>query len=258
MDQFVETQANEGIATITLSRAEKRNSLNSVMVEQLHAAIEAAEADPGVRVVVLTGAGSAFCAGADLAYLEEINANSPMENLADSDTLMRMMRAYRLCSKPTIARLNGHAIAGGCGLALTCDIIVASDEARLGFTETRIGFVPAIVMTMLMGRVGPGRARELLMRGNLLPAIEAERIGMINYAVRPELLDSAVAEIAGDLAHRCSQESLRLTKRLMDEILPLDVSEAMERGVLFNAISRTTDDFRAGINSFLNKETPRW
>jgi methylglutaconyl-CoA hydratase len=258
MEQYVETQVTDSIAMIRLSRPEKRNALGPVMVAQLHEALLSAERDPTVRVIVLTGAGSAFCAGADLAYLEQINANSPLENEADSRSLMYMMRDFRYCAKPTVARLNGHAIAGGCGLALTCDIIVASDEARLGFTETRIGFVPAIVMKLLMDRVGPGRARELLLRGHLLPAIEAERIGMINHAVRPEQLDALTAEITSDLAQRCSPESLRLTKRLIDEVMPLDPREAMERGVIYNTISRTTPDFKKGINSFLGKETPRW
>lgn len=258
MAAFVDIQRDGAIATVAINRPEKHNALNAEVVRELHDAFLALEEDDAVRVIVLTGRGSVFCAGADLAYLESINDNSVLKNAEDSRALMRMMHAIRTCSKPSIARLNGHAIAGGCGLALTCDILVAIEDAKLGFTEVRIGFVAAIVMKLLMERVGTGRAREMLIRGNLIDARQALDHGMVNYAVSAERLDETVAMIAREIASSTSTEAVAMTKQLMLDVAARNLDDAMDFATWQNAVSRATGDFRKGIGSFLRKEKPKW
>ncbi len=251
-------QTSDHVCTITLNRPDRRNALNGALVEELHRALHASAEDANVRVLVLTGAGDAFCAGADLEYLLEISTNSPLENAADSQALMEMLLALKSFPKPTIAMVHGPAIAGGCGLMLTCDIIVADDEAKLGFSEVRIGFVPAIVTKLLTDRIGSGNARELLLRGHIIDADVAQDIGMINYVVGVDELDSMVAQLAREIVTKTSPQAVRLTKRLLADIEPLAIEEAMRHAASFNAIARTTDDFRKGIESFLNKQKPDW
>lgn len=256
--QVIAVRDRDSIRTVTLNRPEKRNAMNDALVRELHQVILETETDEAVRCVVLTGDGAAFCAGADLAYLQKIAAYSPRQNETDSRALMEMLWAWTSCAKPTIARVNGHAIAGGCGLMLTCDIAVAVEQAKFGFTEVRIGFVPAIVMNLLRRRVGTGRAAELLMRGRLIDSAEAAAIGMIHRAVPADELDSAVAEIASDFVEHASPTSLRLTKQLLMETEPMSLREAMTHSVRFNAISRTTPDFKRGVQAFLDKRKISW
>jgi methylglutaconyl-CoA hydratase len=258
MKEFIEVRTNRTIRTITLNRPEKRNALHAGLVKELHEALLQAGRDTQLRVLVLTGAGEAFCAGADLSYLEEISSNSVSENREDSERLMDMMLALRTHPLPVIARLNGHAIAGGCGLALACDIVVAAESAQLGFPEVRIGFVPAIVGRLLTDRVGIGRARELLIRGNLLSAVEAQAHGMVNHVVSPEQLDDTVYGIAGEIATQTSPQAVAMTRQLLLDIAPRELEDAMRYGADFNALSRATEDFRTGIRAFLEKKRPEW
>ncbi len=256
--QFIAVQDRDSIRTVTLSRPEKRNALNDALVRELHQVILETEDDDTIRCVVLTGEGSAFCAGADLGYLQRIAAFSPQENESDSRALMEMLWAWTSCAKPTIARVNGHAIAGGCGLMLACDFAVAVNQAKFGFTEVRIGFVPAIVMNLLRRRIGTGRATELLLRGRLIESAEAAAIGLIHRPVPGDELDAAVQEIANDFVERTSPTSLRLTKELLLETEGMALREAMIHSVRFNAVSRTTPDFRRGIQAFLDKRKISW
>jgi methylglutaconyl-CoA hydratase len=258
MPKYVEIQQSGRVRTITINRPDKRNALNAEVVMEMKDAFDAAEIDDDVRVIVLTGSGTVFCAGADLAYLQKINANSVLENAEDSEALMRMMYAIRGSRKPTIARINGHAIAGGCGLALTCDILVAVENATFGFTEVRIGFVPAIIMKLVMERVQPGRARELLIRGNLINARQAMEYGILNQVVSMEQLDETVYGIANEIASETSPQAVAMTKQLLLDVADRDVHDAMLFAARQNAVSRETDDFRKGIGSFLKKEKPRW
>lgn len=258
MDDSVLVERRGAVALLTLNRPERRNALNPELAAALRAAVEAAAADPAVRVLELTGAGAVFCAGADLAHLERLAANSPAGNEADSRALMEMFAAVRFCPKPVVARVNGHAIAGGCGLVLCCDVAVASTEARLGFTEVRIGFVPAIVMRLAVDRAGAGHARELLLRGRLVDAAEALRLGLVHHLAAPDELNALADGIADELATQCSPEALACTKRLLDDTAGLSLREAFERGVTVNATSRATRDFREGVRSFLEKRPPVW
>lgn len=258
MAALVDMQREGAVATIAISRAEKRNALNAQVVAELDAAFQDAENAEDVRVIVLTGRGPAFCAGADLAYLQSINEFSVLENAGDSEQLMRMMYRIRSCHKPTIARINGHAIAGGCGLALTCDILVAVEDAKFGFTEVRIGFVPAIVMKLLMERIGMGHAREMMLRGHLIDAQQALALGLLNHVVSEERLDDTVNMIAEEIATKTSPQAIAMTKQLMLDVAPRGLYDAMHFAARQNVISRATDDFRKGIGSFLNKEKPDW
>lgn len=258
MPNYIDIEDHHRIRTIALNRPDKRNALNAEVVAELQQAFDAAEADGNVRVIVLTGRGAVFCAGADLAYLRDISENSVLENVEDSRALMRLMHAIRMSTKPTIARVNGHAIAGGCGLALTCDIVVAVEDAKLGFTEVRIGFVPAIVMKLLMERCGMGTARELLIRGNLVDATRAKELGMVSHVVSAERLDDTVRHIAQEIATETSPQAVAMTKQLMHAVANRDVTDAMSLAAWQNAISRATPDFRKGIASFLDKSKPNW
>lgn len=246
------------VHTITLTRPDKRNALNAEVVSDLHRAFRDAAADDDVRVVVLTGEGPAFCAGADLEYLMTISSNTPLENAMDSSALMAMLHAVRTCPKPVIAKVHGPALAGGCGLALACDIVVADEVARFGFTEVRIGFVPAVVMRLVIERVGMGNARELLLRGNVIDADTAQQMGMINYVVGEEELGEMTFRLATEIAMSTAPEAVRLTKQLFLEIEPLSLDEAMRHASVFNALARTSGDFRTGVTSFLNKTKPQW
>lgn len=258
MPQYLDIEDHHRIRTIAINRPDKRNALNAEVVAELQEAFDAAESDPAVRVIVLTGRGGVFCAGADLGYLQRINNNTVMENAEDSRALMRLMYAIRTGTKATIARVNGHAIAGGCGLALTCDILVTVEDAKFGFTEVRIGFVPAIVMKLLMERCGMGVARELLIRGNLVDATLAKEYGMVNHVVSEERLDETVNHIAREIATETSPQAVAMTKQLMREVSSRDIADAMSLASWQNAISRATPDFRTGIDSFLNKSKPNW
>lgn len=245
-------------ATLTLNRPEKRNALNGRLVVALEEALAETAEDPDVRVVVLTGAGKAFSAGADLAALEVLQRATPMENRADSEALARLFKRLYLHPKPVIAKINGHAIAGGCGLAAACDFALAAEEARLGFTEVRIGFVPAIVAAFVVRKLGETAARDLLLRGRLVAAEEAVTLGLIHQVVPAERLDQAVEALAQELARETSASAVALTKRVLADVRGMGLDEGLAYAAQVNAFARSTADCQAGIRAFLAKEPPPW
>jgi methylglutaconyl-CoA hydratase len=246
------------ILTLTLHRPDKRNALSADLVAALRDALGDAEADAGVRVVVLTGAGKAFSAGADLAALEALQTASAEDNLADSRHLADLFTAIYRHPKPIVAKVNGHAIAGGCGLAAVCDFSLVASHARLGFTEVRIGFVPAIVSVFVLRKLGEAAARDLMLRGGLISADEAAAAGLVTRAVPADDLDDAVDALAHELATETSATAVTLTKRLLADVPGMGLDEAVAHAVQLNALARSTDDCRAGIASFLNKTDPPW
>lgn len=258
MEQLITSRTDGQTATITLNRPRKRNALNADLIVELRLALEEAAVDEAVRCVVLTGAGDVFSAGADLAALQSLQDATPTENEADSRRLAELFRAIYLHPKPVIARINGHAIAGGCGLASVCDVSVAVEGARLGFTEVRIGLVPAIVSVFLRRRLGEAAARELLLRGHLISAAEAVRIGLLTKAVPPEALDREVAEIAREIIEETSASAVALTKRMLASLSGVGLDEALAHAVQVNAFARGTADGQAGIAAFLEKKDPPW
>lgn len=252
-------QARRGpVLTLTLNRPEKRNALSAEMVAALLGALDAAAQAEDVRVVVLTGAGRVFSAGADLAALERLQTASATENLADSALLADLFRRIYRHPKPVVAHVNGHAIAGGCGLAAVCDFALVSDGAKLGFTETRIGFVPAIVAVFVVRKLGEAAARDLMLRGHLVSAEEAARVGLVTRAVPADALAAAVEALADEIARETSPSAVALTKRLLADVPALGLDEGLSYAAQLNALARGTDDCRAGIAAFLGKTDPPW
>ncbi len=244
------------VAIITLNRPEKRNAISFELIDDLRRALdEVAKSD--ALVLILTGAGKAFCSGLDLDNLKALLGRSPEQNLQDSQTMVRLFRALYEFPKVTIAAVNGAAIAGGTGLALLCDFTLAVPEAKFGYTEVRIGFVPAIVSTFLLRQVGEKQARDLLLTGRLFGADEAARMGLINEIVPPENLLTRARELAALLMEN-SPASLRATKQLLTNHARAEIDSQIEAAVRENAAIRNTADFREGISSFLEKRKPKW
>ena len=244
------------IATVTLNRPEKRNAISTPMIEDLFAALNAAETDSSVRVVILTGAGKAFCSGMDLETLRAIANQTHEENLADSRRMARMFQLVYGFPKPLITAVNGAAIAGGCGLATLSDFTLAAPEAKFGYTEVRIGFIPALVSVMLRRQVGEKHARDLLLTGRIIEAVDAFRLGLVNEIVPLEGLMKRAREVAA-MFLASSPVSLAMTKRLL---LSHDhrMRDEMELATQENARIRGTKDFREGLASFLEKRRPKW
>ena len=256
--KFVTYESSGACAEITISRQEKRNALNRDVVLELQQTIERAEEDNSVRVIVLTGSGAVFSAGADLQALQHLRVATPMENLTDSQDLATLFESIYRCPKPIIAKVNGHAIAGGCGLASICDFSIASETAKLGFTEVRIGFVPAIVMVFIIRKIGEVAARNLFLRGHLITAEEAYSIGLISNVVPAEELDSAVKDLVEELATQTSASAVALTKKLMADLHGIGLTESLGIAVNMNAFARGTADCQAGIDAFLSKKPMPW
>ena len=245
-----------GLATITLNRPEKRNAISFELISDLMRALDEVAQSPA-RVLILTGAGKAFCSGMDLKNLKALIGRSPEQSLEDSRTMVRLFRTIYEFPKVTIAAVNGAAIAGGTGLALLSDFTLAVPEAKFGYTEVRIGFVPAIVSTFLLRQVGEKHARDLLLTGRLFDAHEALRLGLINEIVEPDKLMDRAHELAAHLLEN-SPTSLGYTKRLLTEHARAELDAQIESAVRENAAIRQTADFREGVTSFLEKRKPRW
>lgn len=245
-----------GVATITLNRPEKRNAISFELIDDLLRALEEI-ASSNAMVVILTGAGKAFCSGMDLENLKSLLGRTPEQTLEDSRTMVRLFRSLYECPKVTIAAVNGPAIAGGTGLALLCDFTLAVQEAKFGYTEVRIGFVPAIVSTFLLRQVGEKQARDLLLTGRIFEAQEAVRMGLVNEIVPPENLMKRARELASLLMQN-SPSSLRATKKLLSDHGRAALDAEIEAAMRENAGIRATADFREGITSFLEKRKPVW
>ncbi len=245
-----------GTATITLNRPEKRNAISFELIDDLLRALDEIARSESI-ILILTGAGKAFCSGMDLENLKTLLGRTWEQNLKDSETMVRLFRSLYEFPKITIAAVNGPAIAGGTGLALLCDFTLAVPEAKFGYTEVRIGFVPAIVSTFLLRQVGEKQARDLLLTGRLFGAEEALRMGLINELVAPEKLIARARELAALLMEN-SPASLRATKQLLNDHARAELDVQIEAAVRENAAVRTTADFREGITSFLEKRRPVW
>ncbi len=240
------------VAFVTLNRPEKRNALSDAVVNELKRALRAADNERTVRVVVITGAGVDFSSGADLAALQKISENSITENLEDAQSLMELFALIRRVRVPVVAAVRGRALAGGCGLATACDIVLASDSARFGYPEVRIGFVPAMVMAILRRNVSEKRAFELITRGADISAVEAERIGLVNQVFNDATFESEVEKYVAGF-EKVSRSAVMLTKRLLYHMDGMSFDAALQSGGDINAIARMTEDCRAGIEQFLKK-----
>jgi methylglutaconyl-CoA hydratase len=254
--ETIQLAYDSGVATLTLNRPDKRNAISFQLIDDLLRGLDEMSKSDAI-VLILTGAGKAFCSGMDLENLKSLLGCTPEQNLKDSQTMVRMFRALYEFPKVTIAAVNGAAIAGGTGLALLCDFTLAIPEAKFGYTEVRIGFVPAIVSTFLLRQVGEKQARDLLLTGRIFGAEEAGRLGLINEIVPPEKLMTRARELAAQLMEN-SPSSLRATKQLLNEHARAALDTEIEAAVRENAAIRATADFREGISSFLGKRKPLW
>ena len=249
-------EEKESVRTITLNRPERRNAMTPEMQDELITAMNEAAADT-CRVVVFRGAGDAFCSGLDLAVLQSMQNKSAADLHADAQRIATMFRTLYELPKPTIAAVHGPAIAGGTGLATICDFTLATPSAKFGYTEARIGFVPALVSAFLALQIGDKRARDLLLTGRLFDAAEAHRLGLVNEVVAPEVLDERVNALANVLAAN-SPESLAATKRLLAAQNKPWLDAAIAQAMDANARARETADFKEGLTAFLEKRKPVW
>jgi len=257
MSDLVHYDTEGRVVTITLNRPDKRNALNAALVSTLADALDRAEVDDAARAIVLTGAGSAFSAGADLTALRSLQDASAEENRADSRRLADLFRRIYEHPKPIIA-CEGKVAGGGCGLAAACDFALASTDAKLGFTEVRLGFVPAIVSVFVTRKLGEAAARDLLLRGRLVAAGEAADAGLVTRAVAPDALESEARDLAREIARETSGTAVALTKELLANVRGMGLAEALDYAATVNALARSTGDCRAGVEAFLEGDDPPW
>ena len=248
----VEYRLDNGVATITLNRPDKRNALNRATVDALTDAVARAERDEVVAIIV-AGAGPVFCAGADLAYLQQLQEFSIEENVDDSRALATALMALRSTPIPVIARVHGHAIAGGCGLATVCDIVYAVDGIKFGYTEVGIGFIPAIVTAFLLQRAPQSGTRELLLSGRIIESGEAARRGIVTEVFGDEKgLDEAIDSLCKRM-RGADRGAILMTKEMIGTMEGMTLESALEYGVRMNAFARTRPECQAGIAAFLEK-----
>jgi methylglutaconyl-CoA hydratase len=256
--KYVDYSVTDRIGYITLNRPAKRNALNYEVVTELKEAFASAEESDEVKVVILDARGEAFCAGADLEYLQQLQKFSFEQNMADSTHLKELFLQIYQLKKVVIAQVQGHALAGGCGLATVCDFVFAAPEARFGYTEVKIGFIPAIVMVFLMRKVGESKAKQLLLGGSWISAQEAKTLDLVNGIIGKERLAEEVKQFATQLIESNSGYSMSVTKQMMARIQSMSLDEALSFAAEMNAKARASDDCRKGIDAFLNGEKIRW
>lgn len=245
-------EINGSIATITLNRPEKKNALNDELVDGIKDALHNANKDENLHAIVIKGAGSDFCSGADLSALQKISESSAIENRNDANSLMELFALIRKVRIPVIAAVHGRALAGGCGLATACDIVLASKTALFGYPEVKIGFVPAIVMAILRRNISEKRAFELITRGETFDAETAYNFGLVNRVFEDEGFEESVGEYA-TAYEKVSLSAVMLSKNLLYEMDGMNFGAAMEAGVDINTLARMTEDCQNGIARFLKK-----
>lgn len=249
---------SQRIATISINRPEKRNALNPELVAQLTAAFVKASGDEAVKVVILKANGPTFSAGADLAYLQQLQQNTYEENLADSENLKNLFTTIYYLPKVVIAQVEGHAIAGGCGLATVCDIIFSVPEASFGYTEVKLGFVPAIVSCFLLRKTSETIAKKILLTGALFSAQEALNYGLITFVTNKEDISLNVNKFALSLCNEASANSLMVTKQLVGQTTNPELDKMLSEAVRINARVRESEDFKSGVAAFISKEKINW
>ena len=249
-------QSEGELAFLTLNRPDKRNALSPELIADILEALDTIERGPS-RVAILTGAGQSFCAGMDLAALRKLADQTPAENLADARRTLGLFRRVWSFPKPLIAAVNGAAVAGGAGLATLCDFTIAATEAKFGYPEVRIGFMPALISAFLQLQVGEKAARDLLLTGRIFGADEARELGLVNRVVPAEQVVAVAREIAGELMQN-SPHSLLVTKRLLVRVDEDELNRRLELGIAESVAIRETAELREGLNAFLEKRKPDW
>ena len=248
-DALVLRRDEDGVATLALNRPAKRNALSAALVAQLHRSLGEAGEDPKVRVIAVRGVGRDFCAGADLEEIALSRSAGPEEGLADAQRLGEVFIRIRRLGRPVVAVVTGRALGGGCGLATACDLVLAREDAVFGYPEVRLGFVPALVMSMLRRKTGEAAALELLLSGEWLGAAEARAVGLANRVLAKDEFEAGVAQYLAGLAERPAA-AVALTKRLFHGLDGASFEDAIARGAEVNAIARLTGDFGQALDRF--------
>ncbi len=243
---------------VILNRPEKRNALSPELVQELKQVVAELRQDAAVKAVVFAGAGKAFSAGADLAYLQALSKFSEEENQQDVAALSELFQAIYTLPKITVARVNGPALAGGCGLVTLMDFVFAAQQAIFGYTEARIGFVPALVANYLLRKVSGSVATELLLFARILTAEEAHKIGLVHRVVADDALNETVAQFVEDLLAQNSFQAMVLTKQLLRDIQEQPLNRGLEIAAEVNVAARKTSDCQRGLAAFLNKQKVNW
>ncbi len=251
MSELIAEQT-DSIAILTLNRPEKRNALNDALIKALKVALVEIDESNEIRAVVIKGAGKDFCSGADLSSLQKIAESDILENLEDAESLMELFALMRKVKIPIIAAVHGRALAGGCGLATACDIVLASEGARFGYPEVKIGFVPAMVMAILRRNLPEKKSFELITQGFDFSANEALEMGLVNKVFVEDGFDTVVEEYVNTYK-KVSRSAVILSKKLLYQMDGLNFESALSLGSEVNAIARLTDDCKKGVERFLKK-----
>lgn len=258
MNEAVLSHVADRIGFITLNRPEKRNALSPELILGLISAFEAMKINDHVKVIILRASGKAFCAGADLAYLQQLQDFTFEENLEDSQRLRGLFELIYNFPKVVIAEIQGHALAGGCGLATVCDFAFAIPDALFGYTEVAIGFVPALVSVFLQEQIGGAKTQELLLSGHMISSSKAAELGLITEVVSSEFLEKSVRDFADKLILKNSTFSMRETKLLLRELNRESRKKSLDYAAELNAKARAHPDCKKGIAAFLQKSKPEW
>ncbi len=253
----IRTGVADQVATITLTRPEVKNAFNDVMLDELFEVYAEFERDPGVRVVVLTGEGNSFCAGADLNYMKNTINYTFEENVADGMKISNVMERIHRLTKPTVGRVNGYAIGGGAGLMAANDIVVAADTAVISLSEVKIGLIPACISPYVVMRAGPAACREFFLSGERMTAEKAFRLGLVNAVCPADELDDCVADFTKRLISS-GPEALRVCKELLDNVYGMPLEEAKGYTAKVIAEVRVSDEGQEGMSAFLEKRKPAW
>lgn len=257
-NEFVSLKREGASGLIRMQWEEKRNALSPGMIAALKEAFGEAAKDDKIKVIILSGTAKAFSAGADLAYLKKMQGFSQEENLKDSRNLKALFEEIYTLPKLVIAQIKGPAIAGGCGLATVCDLLISTPESLFGYSEVRIGFIPAIVMTFLIRKIGESHAKRLLLTGERITGSEAHRIGLVNYLFPADCIETESKALAEKMAKQCSGEAIAMTKKLIAQVQDLSLPKALELAAKANAEARAGKDCVRGVTAFLNKEKINW
>ena len=238
---------------ITLNRPDKRNSLDDEMIREIKEAISSYADNDKVKSILITGAGGNFCSGLFLEYLNKIQDFDVLQNKQDSENYKELLLAIYSCPKPTIAMVDGYALAGGCGIASACDLIVAADKAQFGYTEVKIGFIPAVVMVFLLKRVSETHAKDLLLTSKFITGTEAYQSGLVNYVVDQYMLEAFTDKLCDNL-NSLPASSVKLTKEMFRHVTSMSFEAALQYAVDMNTLTRMTEDCKNGIKKFLTKK----
>ncbi len=258
MGKRVNFEIKDKVAYLTMNRPEKRNAIDDLAVNEIMGYFGQANTDDNVRAIVFRGEGSAFSAGADLDYLLRLSQNTSSANFEDSCALKNLLLDIYRSKKLVCAVVRGPALAGAFGLILACDIIIASDKAKFGFTEVKIGFVPAVVLNLALRKLREMDVRRLLLTGKIIDAGEAFHIGLISEVIEDGKIESCTQQFLKEFVAGTSKKAVALTKEILSIVRDMTLEEALRYSAAMNVAARSTDDFQKGVNAFLNKKQVEW